>query len=58
MLLQLLPRDEGVFVCNYKPHVVKGWVGHVGEGVNGAISSKCLRVSSVVIHLAGLLPLS
>ena len=47
MLLQLAPRAEAVLTCNYVPRVVKGWVGHVGEGVNGAVSSKCLRVSSL-----------
>ena len=47
MLLQLPPRAEAVLSCNYVPRVVKGWVGHVGEEVNGAVSSKCLKVSSL-----------
>jgi hypothetical protein len=34
MLLQLPPRTEALLTCNYEPRVVKGWVGHVGEGVN------------------------
>jgi len=47
MLLQLPPRAEAVLMCNYVPRVVKGWVGHVGGGVNGAASSKGVRVSSL-----------
>jgi hypothetical protein len=47
MLLQLPPRAEAVLTCNYVPRAVKGWVGHVGEGVNRVPSSKCLRVSSL-----------
>ena len=47
MLLQLPPRAEAVLACNYEPRVVKGWVGQVGEGVNGAVSYKSVRVSSL-----------
>ena len=47
MLLQLPPRAEAMVPCNYEPRVVKGWSGHVGDGVNRVASSKCLRVSSL-----------
>ena len=47
MFLQLPPRAEAVLTCNYEPRIVKGWVGHVGEGVDRVASSKCLRVSSL-----------
>jgi len=47
MFLQLLPRAEAVLMCNYESRVVQCWLGYVGEGVNGVVSSKCLRVSSL-----------
>jgi hypothetical protein len=47
MLLQLQPRAEAVLMCNYESRVVQCWLGYVGGGVNGAVSSKCVRVSSL-----------
>jgi len=35
MLPQLLPRAKAVLPYSYEPRAVKGWVGQVGEGLNG-----------------------